>query len=266
MTQTLTGAGTFVLAGLAATALQAATITVATNGDLQSAINSAQPGDVITLVADATYVGNFVLPAKLNPNGLSITIKTAVSPDKLPGARKRIRPADSSRLPKIKSPNTAPALQTAPGARFWVLQYLEFQANDRGYGDIITLGSGDPAVQTSLAQVPGDLVIDHCYIHGDAALGQKRGIALNSGKTDIVDSHISDIKAIGFETQAIAGWNGPGPYRIVNNFLESAGINFILGGADPGIPDLVPQNVEFRRNHVTKKVAWREPAWRLRPV
>ena len=66
--------------------------------------------------------------------------------------------------------------------------------------------------------------------------GQKRGIALNSGKTDIIDSYISDIKAIGFETQAIAGWNGPGPYRILNNYLEGAGINFLGGAPDPGIP------------------------------
>ena len=153
-----------------------------------------------------------------------------------------------------------PALQTAAGARFWVLQYLEFQANPGGYGDIITLGSGDPAVQTDLAQVPSELVIDRCYIHGDAALGQKRGIALNSGKTDIIDSYISDIKAIGFETQAIAGWNGPGPYRILNNYLEGAGINVLLGGADPGIPGLVTTNVEFKRNHLKKQVAWRQAA------
>ena len=150
-------------------------------------------------------------------------------------------PTNANRLPNIKSPNALPALQTAPGARFWVLQYLEFQGNPGGYGDIVTLGSGDPAVQTSLDQVPGELVIDHCYIHGDAATGQKRGIALNSGKTDIINSSISDIKAIGFETQAIAGWNGPGPYRILNNYLEAAGINFLLGGGQyPGSRNWLP--------------------------
>ena len=260
MTMKLTFTCAFMLCGLTATASHAATIALAANGDLQAAINSAQPGDVITLPGGATYVGNFVLPAKTNPKGLNITIKSAANPSQLPAAGQRVLPTHANRLPNIKSPNALPALQTAAGARFWVLQYLEFQANPGGYGDIITLGSGDPAVQTNLDQVPSDLVIDRCYIHGDAATGQKRGIALNSGKTDIINSYISDIKAIGFETQAIAGWNGPGPYRILNNYLEGAGINFLLGGADPGIPGLVTTNVEFKRNHLKKQVAWRQAA------
>ena len=249
----------FVTCVIAATASEAATIALPAGGNLQSAINSAQPGDVITLPAGATYVGNFILPAKTNPNGLNITIRSAAAPSTLPAPGQRIMPSHASQLPKIKSPNALPAIQTAANARFWVLQYLEFQPNPGGYGDIITLGSGDPAIQTSLSQVPSDLIIDHCYIHGDPISGQKRGIALNSGKTDIVDSYISEIKAVGFETQAIAGWNGPGPYRILNSYLEGAGINFLLGGSDPGIPNLVTTGVEFKRNHLAKPIAWRQP-------
>jgi hypothetical protein len=243
---------------LTAAVSRAATIALPANGNLQAAINNALPGDVITLPAGAIYVGNFILPAKTNPNGLPITIKSAANPVMLPAAGQRILPGHSVLLPKIKSPNVEPALQTAANARFWVLQYLEFQATDRGYGDIITLGSGDPAVQRDVTQVPRDLTIDHCYIHGDPIFGQKRGIALNSGKTDIIDSYVSDIKATGIETQAIAGWNGPGPYRILNNYLEGAGINFLIGGADPGIANLVTDTIEFKRNHLAKPTAWRQ--------
>ncbi len=249
----------FVWCVLTATASRAATIALAANGNLQAAINTANPGDVITLPAGATYVGNFILPAKTNPNGLFITIKSAADSWTLPGPGQRILPTYAVRLPKIKSSNVEPALQTASNARFWLLQYLEFQATDRGFGDIITLGSGDPTIQRDATQVARDLIIDHCYIHGDPISGQKRGIALNSGKTDIVDSYVSDIKAIGIETQAIAGWNGPGPYRILNNYLEGAGINFLVGGADPGIQNLVTDTIEFRRNHLAKPVTWRQP-------
>ena len=43
---------------------QTATITVPPNGDLQAALDTARPGDVILLQAGASYTGNFRLPAK----------------------------------------------------------------------------------------------------------------------------------------------------------------------------------------------------------
>ena len=117
---------------------------------------------------------------------------------------------------------------TAPGAHHWRLMLIEVVGN--GMGDLITLGDGD---QTSLTRVPHDLVLDRVYIHGDAAAGQKRGIALNSASTTITGSYISDIKAVGQDSQAICGWNGPGPFTITNNYLEAAGENMLFGGADP---------------------------------
>ena len=100
-------------------------------------------------------------------------------------------------------------------------------------------------------------MLDHLYIHGDPALGQKRGIALHSGATWMTDSYIADIKGVGMDTQAINGYNGPGPYTIVNNYLEAAGENFMLGGASPKIPDLIPADIEFAGNHLYKPLAWR---------
>ena len=44
--------------------------------------------------------------------------------------------------------------------------------------------------------------------------GQKRGIALNAAHVTIRNSYIGEIKAIGQDSQAIAGWNGPGDYVI----------------------------------------------------
>ena len=96
--------------------------------------------------------------------------------------------------------------------------------------------------------------------------GQKRGIALNSAATTIVDSYISDIKANGQDSQAIAGWNGPGPYTIENNYLEGAGDNFLLGGSDPAIQGLVTEDVVFRRNQLAKPVAWREQGWQVKNI
>ena len=91
-------------------------------------------------------------------------------------------------------------------------------------------------------------MLSHLYVHGDPLLGQKRCIALNAAAVTIRDSHIADCKAVGKDTQAIGGWNGPGPYMIENNYLEGAGENVLFGGADPAITNLVADGVTFRRN------------------
>lgn len=240
---------------LASLSPTAETVVVGPGGDLQAAIDAARPGDTIVLTPGATYTGNFKLP----PTGgtQEITIRTA-SDSRLPIAGQRVTPSHGAWLAKIRSGNSLPAIQTAEGAHHWRLELLEFQATANGYGEIIRLGLGGTG-QTTLAQVPHHIAIDRCYIHGDPLLGQKRGISLNSATTTIINSHIADIKGVGMDTQAIGGWNGPGPYVIENNYLEAAGENVLFGGADPKIPDLIPSDITLRGNHVTKPRSWQAP-------
>ncbi len=229
---------------------------VVRSGDsLQATLNAARPGDVLLLQPGAEFVGNFVLSQK--DGDRPIVIRSAPSPT-LPPPGVRIGPAHAPLLARVRSPNTASALTLAPGAHHWELRYLEFAANQGGYGDIIQVGDGSSS-QNTLARVPHHIVLAHLYIHGDRLLGQKRCVALNGAAVTIRDSHISDCKGVGFDTQAIGGWNGPGPYWIENNYLEGAGENFLLGGADPSIPNLVADGITFRRNLVSRPMAWRAP-------
>jgi PKD repeat protein len=236
--------------------VEGATIQVAAGGNLQQALDAAQPGDTILLAEGAEFVGNFVLPAK---SGVQwITLRTSAPDSVLPPAGVRIQPAQAGVLARLRSPNTAAALRTAPGAHHWALRYLEFGANYNGQGDIIQIGDGSSA-QNTLDKVPYEFVLSHLYVHGDPVNGQKRGIALNAAHVTIADSYVSECKGIGQDTQAIAGWNGPGPYTIVNNYLEGAGENVMFGGADPAIPDLVADGITFRRNYVSRPMSWRDP-------
>jgi outer membrane biosynthesis protein TonB len=239
----------------------AQTVTVPAGGSLQLAIDQAQPGDTILLQPGATFTGNFVLGAKTGD--AVITIRSAAPDGRLPAANVRISPSDAAWLPKIRSGNNASAMRTAPGAHHWRLMFLEFMANAGGYGDILALGDGSSA-QNTAAAVPHDLVVDRVYVHGDPTSGQKRGISINSASTTIVNSYIADCKAVGQDSQAISGWNGPGPFTIVNNYLEAAGENFMLGGADPVIPNLVPSDLTFRQNHLAKPAAWRTASWSVK--
>jgi len=242
----------------------AATITVPAGGNLQAALNQAQPGDTILLAAGATFRGNFILPAK---GGTAfITIRSSAPDSSLPAAGQRIAPGHAALLPKLQSPNAGQAaLATAPGASYYVIQFVEFLQNPAGTGALLDLGSAESS-QNSLATVPHDLVVDRCYLHSSPGVAQLRGIALNSGKTTIRDSYISEIKYVGQDSQAIAGWNGPGPYTIVNNYLEAAGENFLMGGSTMFIPNTTPTGIEFRNNYLTKQTAWRGSSWTIKNI
>jgi hypothetical protein len=246
-------AGTLVC--LCASISGASTISVPAGGDLQAALLNAQPGDTIVLARGAVYTGNFVLPNK--GGAATITVRTDGDTD-LPGSGQRMSPAYSPRLATIKSPNGMPTIQTALGAHHWTLMLLEIAGT--GGNDIMTLGDGSSA-QNQLSQVAHDLVIDRVYLHGDGVNGQKRGIALNSASTTITGSYISEIKQVGQDSQAVCGWNGPGPYTITNNHLEGAAENLLFGGSDPSIPNLVPADIVISGNLLTKPVAWRSQNW-----
>ncbi|HZH32730.1 MAG TPA: hypothetical protein VEY11_18330 [Pyrinomonadaceae bacterium] len=239
-------------------------IQVRRGGNLQAALDAAAAGDTIILEAGATYVGPFTLPAKPASGDLWITIQSSAS-GQLPPAGSRVSPAHASLMPKLVSPgNNQPALRTAPYAHHYRLIGLEVApaSPDAKLRELIQLGDGS-AAQNSLEQVPHHLSLERCYIH--ALPGQEliRGVALNSATTDILDCYVSDFKSKNFDAQAVWGWNGPGPFRVVNNYLEASGENFGFGGAVPGIPGLVPSDIEFRRNHSSKPLSWRG-VWKVK--
>jgi Right handed beta helix region len=239
----------------------AATIVVPAGGDLHAALMNAQAGDTVALARGETYVGNFTLPQK--DGAQFITIRTAGSDDVPENGR--TTPDSALPLAKLRSPNSQPVIQTAPGAHHWRLVLLELQSTTTGNGndEILALGSGS-AAQSSLSQVPHDIVVDRCYIHGDRAVGTKRCVGLNSSATTVTGSYISDCKRIGQDAQAIGGFNGPGPFTISNNYLEGAGENVLFGGADPVIPDLVPSDIRITGNLISKPVSWRSEKWTVK--
>lgn len=228
------------------------TITVGVGGNFQAALDKAQPGDVITLSAGASYTGPFTLPVKSSAG--YIVVRSSTADTNLPSPGTRITPAARNLMPKIVGPAGSPALLTAPGAHHFRFIAVEFAPLASTYIDtLIRLGIGD---ETSLASLPHHLIFDRCFIHGDPKTGGKRGVGFNGASLAVIDSYLSDWKGVGQDTQAIAGWNGPGPFKIVNNYLEAAGENLMFGGADAKVKDLVPSDIEIRGNHFFKPLSW----------
>ncbi|HEV2845711.1 MAG TPA: right-handed parallel beta-helix repeat-containing protein [Thermoanaerobaculia bacterium] len=242
---------------LAPSLLSAATINVPTGGNLQAAIDAAQPGDTIVLPAGARFEGSFILRYKPGASTDWITIRTSTPDTSLPPGE-RVTPADAPLLAKILSPGLAqPAIQTEPRAHHYRLIGLEIAPRDAQafLYDVILLGTNGPE-QDTFEEVPHHIVLDRCYIYAHPTQNLKRGIQLNSAHTDILDSYIAGFKVIGQEAQAIGGFNGPGPYKIINNYIEGAGENILFGGATASIPNLIPSDIEIRRNHFFKPLSW----------
>ena len=231
-------------------------IAVAAGDNLQSALNKARRGDEIVLAAGATFTGNFVLPAKSGTAADGWIVVRSQSLSQLPAQGTRVSSAHASLMPRILTSNTQPAIQTKEAASGWWLAGLEVSVSPslkvQQYG-IITLGGN----QESLEDVPQDLVLDRMYIHGQTTTNTSRCVALNSGRTQISDSYLAECHGKDFQAQAIAGWNGPGPFKIVNNMVMGSGEGIMFGGADPATPGLIPSDIEIRRNYVYTPVAWK---------
>jgi hypothetical protein len=232
-------------------------IAVAAGGDLQSAIDKAKRGDVILLAPGATYTGKFALRAK--PGRGWITIRTDGPAASLPAEGQRVTPGHASALAKlIGAGDRQPVVYTEPGASGYRLSTLEIgaPASATFLYALIELGDGS-AAQNAIEKVPRDIILDRVYVHGLPRLNLQRCVALNSASTAIVDSWLAACHAKGFDSQAIAGWNGPGPFKIQNNYLEGAGENVMFGGADPAIANLIPSDIEIRGNHFFKPLGWK---------
>jgi hypothetical protein len=225
------------------------TVVVNAGGNLQAALNDAQPGDTIVLQAGATFRGPFTLPAKSGTGRIVITSSAS-----LPAEGTRVTPAEAGLMPKLESLGDE-VIVTAAGARGYRFVGIELRPTPGVFVfNLVLLGTNS---ETTLDELPRDIVFDRCYLHGDPQAGTRRGIVLNGAHLAVIDSYLADFKEVGADTQAVAGWAGPGPYKIVNNYLEGAGENLMFGGADPRIQGVVPSDIEIRGNHFRKPLSWR---------
>jgi len=236
------------------------TILVNAGGDLQAALNRVTCGDTIKLRAGATFVGPFTLPNK--PCTGWIVIRSSAPDDRLPPEGSRISPSYAHLLPKIISnEDTETPLRSLPGAHHYRLIGIEFTV-----GPLVTRSATLVLLDneaTSLDQFPHDIIFDRCYFHGESAKSVRRGLVLNSASTAAIDSYFAEFHTPDTDSQAIVGWSGPGPFKIVNNYLEAAAENIMFGGAGTSVAGLVPSDIEIRRNHFFKPLRWKKghPSW-----
>ena len=238
-------------------------ITVRDGAELQNALDDAQAGDTIELQAGATFrppasEGSFVLRNRSIPAEQWVVVRSssrAFDPRGEIPPNRRVTPADARLMPQLRAARTVPVIRAAPGAHGYRLVGLDIGV-DQGVSSVVLvqLGAGD---ETSPSTEPSDIVIDRSYLHGNDARNHRRGVAMNGARLAVIESHLENFHDDSTDSQAIAGWNGPGPFKIVNNFLEAAGQSVMFGGDDPAVPNLVPADIEIRRNLMTRRLSWK---------
>ena len=237
-------------------------VTVSSGLELQQALDNATPGDTILLTPNVAYTapdGSFVLRDRHVPSGQWIIVRSASAAFDTGGAvprGRRATDANAPLMPQIRAtrPNAA-AIKAAAGARGYRLVGLDIGADSsvQQLTNLVELGSG---ADTTIDTEPSDIIIDRSYLHGNDSGNFRRGVLMNGAAMAVIDSTIANFHDANGDSQAIAGWNGPGPFRIVGNFLEAASENIMFGGTDPAVPNLVPSDIEVRRNLSTKRLAW----------
>jgi hypothetical protein len=241
---------------------------VAQGSDLQAAIDRAALGDIIVLDARATFIGNFKLPIKAGTGWIYIISSEL---NDLPEGS-RVQPADAIHMPKIIpiQNGNLPALMPYKGAHHYRFAGIEFLAASSGsitgIYNIIQMGYGSANYSDGVyrwtpvksdADLPSYITFDRCYFHSLNVKPKfcRCAIMANGHYIAIIDSYISGITDTS-DAQAIWIWNGGGPYKIVNNYLEASGENFMSGGTDPSIANAVPSDIEFRGNYCYKQNSW----------
>jgi hypothetical protein len=238
---------------------------VSTGAELQRALDTAIGGDTIQLEAGTVYrpaapEGSFILRNRGVAEGQWIIVRSsnpAFDAGGMLSAGVRVSDTNAALMPQIRAREVnAPAIKTEPAASGYRLIGLDIGADAslKQLANLVELGSG---AETSLNALPADIVIDRSYLHGNDSGNYRRGVAMNGMNLAVLDSHVSNFHDANGDSQAVGGWNGAGPFKIVNNYLEAASENIMFGGADPAVANLVPSDIEIRRNLSTKPLAWR---------
>lgn len=248
-----------------------AIISVNAGGNLQSALNNAQCGDVIELQAAATFTGSFTVPAKKCDINHWIYIRTSSPDSLLPAEGTRatpcyagigslegrpqyscVNPQNVMAKVEMQSGGNGP-FQLANGANFYRFIGLEVTraSGVTGGAELISgLGTAD------------HIIVDRSWLHGALQDETHTGVDLD-GVTNaaILDSYFTDFHCIlntgtCTDAQAILGGisnTQDGPFKIQDDFLEASGEAIMFGG---GPATLAPTDIEILGNHFWKPWQW----------
>ena len=190
------------------------------------------------------------MPARSLAFGTYVTIRSSRSSELPDGIR--VTAADRSKMFRIIAQaagngveNTAIMLRS--GTNYFRFVGMDVVRTGGLKNDIV-------AVDYSGTARPSHIILDKVILDGNGT-NTIRAFAPNGSEFSLMNSSIYDIKAFENESKAIGMWSGKGNLAVINNYLEAASINILIGGAYTDAGNMV-DGVVFRDNHCYKNRDW----------
>lgn len=229
---------------------------VANGQAFQAALNGATCGDVIVLQAGATYATEVLFIASGGPVGNPIMLPNhgdcrsnpiVVESSQVASLAEgiRVNPTQAASMPKVITNTNYPVIEAGLNAYGYRLIGLEITNSPSvqaqgGYTPTLVSGPSYNPIGTH----PSHITIERSYIHPDEDVSNpasdyravSRGVHIEGAEIVVRDSHISGFTGWMYGTQTMIDSEnvlmigGPGPLRIINNFLEAWFNNVFTGG------------------------------------
>src|SRR6202165_1981819 len=240
-------------------------IHVRANSDLAEALEGAKCGDTLLLAAGASFpIKQF--PKKNCDDRHYITVRTETPDSKLPPEGTRISPAWGG---VAILPGRPPYAQPATGAAKLMATIVvkpeigvEFGDHYRFIGIEWIPIEGRKIARLLFTNGGDHLIFDRNWVHGTDGVELAHAFGIkDSSYVAVIHSYFNSFTCTAgtgscTDATAIGGGNGDlstHALKIVDNFLEASGENFLLGGATSSV---VPEDIEIRRNNMFKRMFW----------
>jgi len=198
--------------------------------DLQAVIDAAPAGATLRLRPGTVYTGAFTCRRPL-------TVTTQ-------GATPQGRVAPGAPFATLRSPDTRPTWNVAPGARGCVLEAVTVEK-------WVQLGIG---TETALDQLPIAPVLRQVVIAGQDS---RRCVSVNAIDALVELSHISGCRSTNNQDSQAVLINVGQRITVRDNYLEGVSENIMVGGDRVRIPNHVPSEIDIVGNDIVKPLAWK---------
>jgi hypothetical protein len=232
--------------------------TVNSGGDVQAALDAANPGDVIVLESGAVFSGTFNIPTNKSGGvgGDIYIVSSAIhggSFDTPVGTRK----TTDAGLATLRHPGTGAVNvinTTGNGRTGWRLCGVRLDVPSGYTGTALTsmVQLGD-VTQTTSAAYPGRFAFDRCRLFGRPLAQIRRAIWVTGPDFYFGDGEIGDIVTVNTgDCQGILITHAASNVTITNHAIGGPTESVVVGGLDSNIipsPLVIPHDVTVERGH-----------------